>query len=336
MRTKQLELDLDGSEEELNDDDREAEFNDDDLPLFYHPFHRDILKLSVQHNLSITDRNTYDYIALNYSVLRAQSHPIQTKDIADFSARPTEERIRPTMRGNDFSCVGYIDTRLEPEFELRDGREIESISFELITEDNLRFECQTDDRQIAWRKLQRIDPARLYRCKGYFQRIDGHQVFIVEDLNLSTSVPSGTGPRLEVEVKAEKRAQPLRPIAELERRAEADTRNLTKVECEALLEHYPERDIRHYALALYMSRRFKMPIPIAENWVECRERHIFSVGTEGMLFRNRKTYCQDCGRDVTVTLTPKPERTKEQQAHDAERASEALERLKTHGWKAED
>ena len=89
MRTKQLELDLDGSEEELNDDDREAEFNDDDLPLFYHPFHRDILKLSVQHNLSITDRNTYDYIALNYSVLRAQSHPIQTKDIADFLGKDT-------------------------------------------------------------------------------------------------------------------------------------------------------------------------------------------------------------------------------------------------------
>lgn len=86
MKPKQLklEIDLDRSEEELNDDDREAEFNDDDLPLFYHPFHRDILRLSVQHNLSITDRNTYDYIALNYSVLGAQSHPIQTKDIADF------------------------------------------------------------------------------------------------------------------------------------------------------------------------------------------------------------------------------------------------------------
>ncbi|MYK22517.1 hypothetical protein F4054_09660 [Candidatus Poribacteria bacterium] len=84
MRTKQLERDLDGSEEELNDDDREAEFNDDDLPLFYHPSHRDILKLSVQHNLTATDLNTYSYIALNYDVLRAQSHAIKTQDIADF------------------------------------------------------------------------------------------------------------------------------------------------------------------------------------------------------------------------------------------------------------
>lgn len=216
------------------------------------------------------------------------------------------------MRSNDFSCVGYIDTVLAPDFELIDGREIETVGFELITEDNLRFECQTDDRQIAWRKLQRIDPARKpYRCKGYFQRIDGHPVFIVEDLNLSTSVPSGNpGPRLQVEVKAEKRAQPLPPVQELERRALIDTRNLTKVECEALLAHYPERDIRHYALALYMSRRFKMPIPIAENWVRCTRGHIFSVGTPGMLFGNRKTYCQDCGRDVSVTLTPKPERSK--------------------------
>lgn len=99
------------------------------------------------------------------------------------------------MRSNDFSCVGYIDTVLAPEAELIDGREIETIGFELITEENLRFECQTDDRQIAFRKLEGIDPARLYRCKGHFQRIDGHHVFIVEDLNLSTSVPSGTGPR---------------------------------------------------------------------------------------------------------------------------------------------
>lgn len=100
------------------------------------------------------------------------------------------------MRSNDFSGVGYIDTRLEPDFELIDGREIETIGFQLITEDNLRFECQTDTPQIAWRKLQGIDTARLYRCKGYFQRIEGYQVFIVEDLNLSTSVPSGTGPRV--------------------------------------------------------------------------------------------------------------------------------------------
>ena len=56
------------------------------------------------------------------------------------------------MRSNDFSGVGYIDTRLEPDFELIDGREIETIGFQLITEDNLRFECQTDTPQIAWRK----------------------------------------------------------------------------------------------------------------------------------------------------------------------------------------
>ena len=54
-----------------------------------------------------------------------------------------------------------------------------------------------------------------------------------------------------------------------------------------------------------------------------------------MLFRNRKTYCADCGHDVTVTLTPKPERSKEEKAHAAERAEAALELLKK-GWKAED
>ena len=93
------------------------------------------------------------------------------------------------MRTNDFSCVGFIDGIMEPEFELVDGREIEIVGFELVTEDNLRFACQTDDGEIAFRKLQGIDPDRLYRCKGYFQNIDGHKVFMVEDLNLSTSVP---------------------------------------------------------------------------------------------------------------------------------------------------
>ena len=134
------------------------------------------------------------------------------------------------LRRNDFSCVGFIDNPLEPEAELIDGREIETVSFELITEDNLRFECQTDDRQIAFRKLQAAERTSLYRCKGYFARISGHQVFVVEDVNLSTSVPSQT-PRveLEVEAKARKRAQPLPPIAELERKALIDTRNLTKV-----------------------------------------------------------------------------------------------------------
>ena len=55
-----------------------------------------------------------------------------------------------------------------------------------------------------------------------------------------------------------------------------------------------------------------------------------------MLFRNRKTYCADCEHDVTVTLTPKPERSKEEKAHDAERASAALDSLLKKGWKAEE
>ena len=239
------------------------------------------------------------------------------------------------MRTNEFSCVGFIDSILEPEFELLDGREIETVGFELVTEDNLRFECQTDDREIAFRKLQAIDRDRLYRCKGYFQNIYGHKVFIVEDLNLSTSVPRSDGVKLEAEVKAKKRAQPLPPIAVLEQKAESDLRNCTKVELQALLEHYPENDIRHYALALDMSRRMKVPYPIADKWVKCRRGHIFSVGTAGMLFRNRRTYCKDCGRDMSVTLVPKPERTKEQRIADEERSSEVLELLKK-GWKADE
>lgn len=89
MTAKQLQLDLDGNEEELKDEDRAADFNDDDLPLFYHPFHRDILKLSVQHNLTATDLNTYCYIALNYHVLRAQSHAIKAQQIADLLGKKT-------------------------------------------------------------------------------------------------------------------------------------------------------------------------------------------------------------------------------------------------------
>ena len=236
---------------------------------------------------------------------------------------------------NEFSCVGFIDSILEPEFDLVDGREIKIIGFELITEDNLRFECQTDDREIAFRKLQRIDPERLYRCKGYFQNIHGHKVFIVEDLNLSTSVPRSDGVKLEAEVKAEKRAQPLPPIAAIEARALTGFHNCTKVELQALLEHYPENDIRHYALALDMSRRMKVPYPIAEKWVQCRRGHTFSVGTVGMLFLNRKTYCKDCGKDVSVSLVPKPTETKEKRIAREERASEALELLK-RGWKADE
>lgn len=227
------------------------------------------------------------------------------------------------MRTNDFSCVGFIDGIMDSEFELVDEREIETIAFDLITQDDLSFPAQTDDRQIAFRKLQRVDRTRLYQCKGYFQNIDGHRVFIVEDLNLSTSLSSS----------AEKRTKPLPPVSELERIMEQDTRNLNKAECEALLAHYPENDIRHYALALHISRTMQVPIPIADKWVQCRRGHVFSVGTPGMLFRNRKTYCENCGHDVSVTLVPKPEPTKEQRIADAERASEALERLK-RGWKA--
>ena len=34
------------------------------------------------------------------------------------------------MRVNDFSCVGFIENRLEPEAHLIDGREIETVSME--------------------------------------------------------------------------------------------------------------------------------------------------------------------------------------------------------------
>lgn len=240
------------------------------------------------------------------------------------------------MKTNDFTAVGTIETVLAPAYQLVEGREIQSVGFALITQDSVRFECQTDDSVAAFAKLQRIDPSRLYRCKGYFQRIDGHPVFFVEDLNLSTSVSDRGGVKLEVEVKAEKREQPLPPIHEIEKKALDDLRNCTKVELQALLDHYRENDIRHYALALDMSRRFEMPIPIAKKWVQCRRGHIFSVGTAGMLFKNRKTYCKDCRRDVSVVLTPKPKVSKEERIARQEDASEALQRLKTHGWKAAD
>ena len=147
-------------------------------------------------------------------------------------------------------------------------------------------------------------------------------------MNLSTSVPSAPGPRLEVDIKAEERAQPLPPIAVLVRKAEQHLPHCKKVELQALLAHYPEDDIRHYALALDMKQRMQEPYPIADNYVKCQRGHTFWVGTPGMLFRNRKTYCKDCGRDVSVVLTPKPQRTKEQKAHAAERAAAALASLK--------
>ena len=240
------------------------------------------------------------------------------------------------MKTNDFTAVGTIETILDAAYQLVEGREIQSVGFALITQDSLRFECQTDDSVAAFAKLQRIDPSRLYRCKGYFQRIDGHLVFCVEDLNLSTSVPDRDGVKLEAQVNAEKREHALRPIQEIEKKALDDLRNCTKVELQALLDHYPERDIRHYALALDMSRRFEMPIPMAKNWVQCRRGHSFSVGTAGMLFKNRKTYCKDCRRDVSVGLTPKPKVSKEERIARQEGASEALQRLKKHGWHAED
>ena len=237
---------------------------------------------------------------------------------------------------DDFTAVGTIETVLDPEFQLRDGREVASVGFALITEDHRRFECQTDDGAAAFAKLQRIDISRLYRCKGYFQRMDGHPAFFVEDLHLSTSVGDRGGVGLEVEVKAEKRKQPLPPLDEIQIKALDNLRNCTKVELQALLAHYPERDIRHYALALDMSRRFEMPIPIAKNWVQCRRGHIFSVGTAGMLFKNRQTYCKDCRRDVSVVLAPQPKVPKEERIARQEGASEALQRLKTHGWRAKD
>ena len=55
-----------------------------------------------------------------------------------------------------------------------------------------------------------------------------------------------------------------------------------------------------------------------------------------MLFLNRKTYCKACGHDVSVTLVPKPEQTKEQRIASEERGSEALEILKNRGWKADE
>ena len=140
---------------------------------------------------------------------------------------------------------------------------------------------------------------------------------------------------MEAEVKAEKRAQPLPPIREIEARALTGFHNCTKVELQALLEHYPENDIRHYALALDMSRRMKVPYPIADKWVQCRRGHTFSVRTAGMLFLNRRTYCKDCGKDVSVSLVPKPERTKEQRIADEERSSEVLELLRK-GWKTDE
>ena len=54
-----------------------------------------------------------------------------------------------------------------------------------------------------------------------------------------------------------------------------------------------------------------------------------------MLFLNRRTYCKDCGKDVSVSLVPKPERTKEQRIADEERSSEVLELLKK-GWKTDE
>ena len=53
------------------------------------------------------------------------------------------------MKTDDFTAVGTIETVFAPAFQLRDGREVASVGFALITEDHRRFECQTDDSVAA-------------------------------------------------------------------------------------------------------------------------------------------------------------------------------------------
>lgn len=197
---------------------------------------------------------------------------------------------------NQLILIGQLEDISEPDDSLIDGREVQEIAFRITTENKLSLAAAaTTEDGTAFYALMH-DPlfseGRTARCTGYLADIEGHTVFVVQELNRGTSHAN-----LVIESTVE-------TLGELKAKAQGNL-FMGKAALFKLLDNFTEGSPQHYALAKQLRQQHRdksETTAIAEQVAVCSgcrsevqvsNKHAYNFG---------QAFCPKCEGNVDFDL----------------------------------
>ena len=197
---------------------------------------------------------------------------------------------------NQLILIGQLEDISETDDSLIDGKEVREIAFRITTKNELSLEAAaTTEDGTAFYALMH-DPlfskGCTVRCTGYLANIEGHTVFVVEELQRGTSHAN-----LVIESAVE-------TLEQLKAKAQSNL-FMPKADLFKLLDNFIEGSPQHYALAkqLRQQHQDKSEVTaIAEKVTVCSNcrsdihvsnKHVYNFG---------QAFCSKCDRDVDFDL----------------------------------
>lgn len=197
---------------------------------------------------------------------------------------------------NQLILIGQLENISEPEDSLIDGKEVREIAFDITTECGLQlFASATTEDGTAFYALMHdpcFNEGCTARCTGHLANIEGHTVFVVQELRRGTSHAN-----LVIESDIE-------TLEQLKTKAQ-DNLYMEKAALFKLLDNFTEDSPQHYALAKQLRQQHhdKSEATAAAEKVtvcsSCRSeihisnRHAYNFG---------QGFCNQCERNVDFDL----------------------------------
>lgn len=107
---------------------------------------------------------------------------------------------------------------------------------------------------------------------------------------------------------------------------------LPKAKLLDMLQAYSQNDIRRYAIARLLYRKYHVKTDVVmeaggDKWVRCGDcNQVFDVGSVGYLWQHYVTFCSECRRDVSVLPAEKPQRDTKADTTSAKNAFDRIKR----------
>ena len=197
---------------------------------------------------------------------------------------------------NQLILIGQLEDISDPDDSLIDGKEVREIAFRITTENEISLEAAaTTEDGTAFYALMH-DPlfseGCTARCTGYLANIEGHTVFVVQELHRGTSHAN-----LVIESDVE-------TLEQLKSKAQANL-FMRKAALFKLLDNFTEGSPQHYALAKQLRQQHKdtsEATAVAEKVAVCsscrselqvRNKHAYNFG---------QTFCNPCEETADFDL----------------------------------
>ena len=197
---------------------------------------------------------------------------------------------------NQLILIGQLEDISEPDDSLIDGKEVREIAFRITSENefSLAAAATTEDGTAFYALMH--DPlfsaGCTARCTGYLADIEGHTVFVVQELKRGTSYAN-----LVIESTIE-------TLDELKAKAQGNL-YMEKAALFKLLDNFTEGSSQHYALAKQLRQQYQdksEATAIAEKVAVCSSCRAEIQVSNKHAYNFGQAFCNRCEGNVNFDL----------------------------------